>query len=241
MDVSTQIAVLASAGKHPDVPGPELLPTRLMRACAQVLPVAAAGISYFSGFRHRVPLGASDAAAVLAERLQFTVGEGPCLTAHVQDRAVLATSDIMAERWPAFYDELVMKTPFRAILSLPVNNEEFGGNAAVDLYYLESRPAITGGMLQDIQTATDVVGALLATHSGLVDGVGGQPVWLSTAAAHARSQVWVAMGMINVALRRDPADSLATLRSYAYGHDATVDEIAGIITAGELRAEALVE
>jgi chemotaxis receptor (MCP) glutamine deamidase CheD len=71
---------------------------RLMRACAQVLRVSATGISYFSGFRHRVPLGNGDAQAVPAERLQFTVGEGPCVTAHVEDRAVLATAHTMAPR-----------------------------------------------------------------------------------------------------------------------------------------------
>lgn len=241
VDVSTRIAVLASAGNHPDLPGPELLPTRLMRACAQVLPVTAAGISYFSGFHHRVPLGASDAQAVLAERLQFTVGEGPCLAAHFQDRAVLATADVMAQRWPAFHAELVMKTAYRAILSLPIDNEDFGGNAAVDLYFAEPQPAITGGVLQDIQAATDVVGSLLAAHSGLVDGPSAQPVWLDTVAAQARSQVWIAMGLINIALRLGPVDSLVVLRSYAYSHDATVDEIAGIIAGGELGAEVLAD
>ncbi len=239
MDVSARIAVLALDSNHPDLPGPELLPSRLMRACAQVLPVTAAGISFFTDLYRRVPLGASDDDAVLAERLQFTVGEGPCLTAHGQDRAVLATDEILAQRWPSFHGELVLRTPYRAILSLPINNDEFGGDAAVDLYFTDPRPGITGAVLNDIQSATDMVGASLAAHVGLVDAGSAQPVWLSTDASRARSLVWIAMGMINVALNLGPADSLATLRGYAYSHDATIDDIARSIADLELPAEAL--
>ena len=57
--------------------GPELLPVRLAMACAQVLPVAGVGISVFGSADMRIPVGASNAAAVVAERLQFTAGEGP--------------------------------------------------------------------------------------------------------------------------------------------------------------------
>src|SRR3954447_10060986 len=78
MDVMAQIARLSLPRNYPDVPGPELLPSRLMRSCVQVLPVAGAGVSVFT----RGAGGASDDSAVLAERLQFTVGEGPCLAAH---------------------------------------------------------------------------------------------------------------------------------------------------------------
>jgi len=241
MDVSAQIAVLALASNHPDLPGPELLPSRLMRACAQVLPVTAAGISFFPGYHRRVPLGASDDDAVLAERLQFTVGEGPCLTAHGKDRAVLATAEILAQRWPAFHSELVLKTPYRAILSLPIDNDEFDGDAAVDLYFTDPHPGITGAVLEDIQNATDMVGSSLAAHLGLVDASSAEPVWLTTGGARARSQVWTAMGMINVALHLGPADSLAMLRSYAYSHNATIDDIARSITDLELPAEALTD
>src|SRR3954471_8525889 len=61
--------------------GPELLPTRLTRACLAVLPAAdGAGLSLLDN-DFRVPIGATDDVAALAERLQFTIGEGPCLDA----------------------------------------------------------------------------------------------------------------------------------------------------------------
>lgn len=127
MDVATDIAELAAADRHPDLPGPELLPARLMRAAAAVLPVAAAGISAFSKLRHRVPLGASDDTAALAERLQFTVGEGPCLAAHTDQRAVVATAEVMSRCWPAFHLELTGRTPYRAIVSIPRADHRLGG------------------------------------------------------------------------------------------------------------------
>jgi hypothetical protein len=177
MDVAGRIAALSSTTEQPELPGPELLPTRLMRACAQVRPVDGAGISFLSGFRHRVPLGASDDDAVLAERLQFTVGEGPCLTAHAEDGAVMATADTMGKRWPIFYRELLARTPYRAILSLPVTTEEFGGDAAVDLYYADPRPDISESALNDVKKAIEIIVALLVANSGLGDSPKAEPVW----------------------------------------------------------------
>jgi hypothetical protein len=67
-------------GQPAELAGPELLPVRLARAAVRVLPgVAGAGISVLADPGMRVPLGASDEDAATAERLQFTVGEGPCL------------------------------------------------------------------------------------------------------------------------------------------------------------------
>ena len=66
---------------EPELAAIELLPVLLARACARVLGVAGAGISVFAD-DYRVPLGASDNDASSAERLQFTLGEGPCLDAY---------------------------------------------------------------------------------------------------------------------------------------------------------------
>jgi hypothetical protein len=57
----------------------ELVPMVLCQACVQVLPVAGAGLSITDQLR--IPLGASDEVVARAERLQTTLGEGPCLTA----------------------------------------------------------------------------------------------------------------------------------------------------------------
>jgi hypothetical protein len=62
----------------PELRGPELLPVRVARACAQMLQVDGAGLSLVDTAQQRMPLGASSEEAATAERLQFTVGAGPC-------------------------------------------------------------------------------------------------------------------------------------------------------------------
>ncbi|MFL6097109.1 MAG: GAF domain-containing protein, partial [Blastococcus sp.] len=62
----------------PALAGPELLPLRLARASARTLAVDGAGLSLVDASQQRIPLGASSAVAEVAERLQFTVGAGPC-------------------------------------------------------------------------------------------------------------------------------------------------------------------
>jgi hypothetical protein len=62
----------------PELRGPELLPVLLARACARTPQVDGAGLSLR---RHRPAagvLGASSEEAATADRLQFTVGAGPC-------------------------------------------------------------------------------------------------------------------------------------------------------------------
>lgn len=211
-----------------------------MKACSQVLPVAAAGLSIFSTSGHRVPLGASDDAASLAERLQFTTGQGPCLSAHDQNHAVLATDVVMADRWPVFHHELRSRTPYRAILALPIDISGFRGDAALDLYFLEPYPVLQSAELDDMQEATDVIGDLLVAAPGAL-GFGSEPAWLDVDAAAARSQVWVAIGMINVALGLNTVDALATLRGYAYGHNTTVDSVAKDLTRRDLSIHSLVD
>jgi len=96
--------------------GDKLRPTVLAQACVAVLPVAGAGLSVIH--RLRVPLGPSDDQA--AERLQSTLGEGPCLAAVEQAGPVMGDSATIARRWPTFDVELQERTPFRFLVSLPL-------------------------------------------------------------------------------------------------------------------------
>ena len=237
--MATDIAELAHADRYPDLTGPELLPARLMRATAAVLPVVAAGISAFSKYRHRVPLGASDDTAALAERLQFTVGEGPCLAAHAGLQAVVAPAEVMARCWPAFHQELTRRTPYRAIVSIPIADYRLGGEVAIDLYYPDHELRLDGKNCRDITAATAAIVALLAAGSGLADPLLPGPVWLNNQPVHARTAVWIAVGLVGVTLQLDSRDALSVLRGYAYSHDTTIDDIARALTNRELPVEAL--
>jgi hypothetical protein len=74
------------------VAGPELLPTRLAKACTRVLPIDDAGISMFTAPTMRIPIGASGDDATIAERLQFTAAQGPCIDARHTGQRVVATN-----------------------------------------------------------------------------------------------------------------------------------------------------
>jgi hypothetical protein len=106
---------------EPAVARPELSPTRLAMACTRVLPVAGASISMFTAPMIWIPVGASDGAAMIAERLQFTVAQGPCIDAHHTGQRVMATEPVIAQRWPIFHERLIMGVISVALsLSLPL-------------------------------------------------------------------------------------------------------------------------
>src|SRR3954462_12249481 len=105
---------------EPGLDGPELLPVRLARAIARMLPVDGAGISLAGPGGQRIPLGASSQAAHMAERLQSTVGAGPCMRAQATREPVFALLDDLRRRWPAFADLLEARTPYCAVVGLPL-------------------------------------------------------------------------------------------------------------------------
>jgi len=217
---------------------PELLPVRLARACARVLPVAGVGMSLFGSNGIRIPVGASDDAAAVAERLQFTAAEGPCLDAHTVARPVLATETLIARRWPNFYTGLVARTPFRAIAAIPWPSI-LQGAGTVDLMFSHSRDLVD----LDFTDADDVIRQVEHTldSDSIIEfsPLGPGPAWLAGPAANSRNAVLIAMGMLNVALEVSTPDALALLRAHAYATGRTVDDIARDVTNHRIAAHDL--
>ncbi len=153
--------------------GPELLPVRLARAAVAILQVDGAGISVLSNPGMRVPIGASDPMAAAAERLQFTVGEGPCLLAHATGQPVFATSEFFEHRWPVLYAQYTEATPFRAVVSLPLRRR-LTGIGAIDLHLKDPTR-----VLDTDWTASHAIADRIAAHLGnatdewVDSGVGG--------------------------------------------------------------------
>lgn len=227
-------AVAASAG---ELPGLELLPERLARACAQVLPVDGAGISLYFAADRRLPLAASDRTAAEAERLQFTVGEGPCLSSHAEGHPIMADEATIATRWPAFHDDLVTRTPIRGVVSLPLE-DEFSDLGVLDLYLVPPRDV--GGLDLELGRAVagEVTAALRATN-GRTSADADGPAWLDTPAAGRRSLVWQAMGFVNTGLGVTGPDALAMLRAHAYSEGLTLDDLAARVVDREVPLERL--
>jgi hypothetical protein len=229
-------AALASSAV--ELPGVELLPERLAHACARVLPVHGASISLFFLSDRRLPLGASDQVSGVAERLQFTVGEGPCLTSHAAGEPVVADEATLRSRWPGFYDALVARTSIRGTISLPLRGE-LRGIGALDLYVVP--PVEVGSLsLRDALTVSGEVAAVLQEHSrGMHEEPAAGSTWLDAPAAERRSAVWQAMGFLNAALEVSSPDALALLRARAYADGSSLDELAARVLSHEIPVESL--
>ena len=232
--MTERFAVALARVDDPELAAPELLPARLARACAAVLHVDGVSVSVIQGPQMRYPIGASSAEATTAERLQFTVGEGPCLTARSTRRIVRADEPTLAHNWPQFHRRLIESTGYRAVLSLPLDSM-LGDGGAMDLY-LRS-PELSG------IDAADAVAAAAEFSSGLqtqrwtadIDG----PAWLDADSMLARGLVSVAMGMITISADVDFPDALALLRGRAYSSGQSVDQIAAEVVSRSLPASAL--
>ena len=214
--------------------GPELLPVRLALACARTLPVDGAGISLVDAAQQRVPLGASSEAASVAERLQFTVGEGPCMTAQNSRMPVFAVEEDLRRRWPVFSDLLVGATPYRAVVALPLQ-PALAGPGAIDLYFERSEDVPQLEVFEALAVGELVTSALSEAAVWSTWSPSEGPAWLQGPVPRRRAAVWEAMGQVSVDLEVQPQVALELLRMQAYGSGQSVDDVAARLLDGTLR------
>ncbi|SOE01387.1 ANTAR domain-containing protein [Blastococcus haudaquaticus] len=222
----------------PALRGPELLPVRLARACARTLQVAGAGLSFLDGAQQRVPLGASSEEAAVAERLQFTVGAGPCMTAQETRQPVFAVAEDLRHRWPVFTDLLVGATSYRAVVALPLQ-PALAGAGAIDLYFRRSGE-VTRLDVFEAMAVGELVSSVLseaAVWSSWSPTEG--PEWLQGPAPRRRAAVWEAMGKVGVELGIDAPDALQLMRAAAFGSGRTIEDVAADLLSGPMRAQDL--
>jgi hypothetical protein len=202
-----------------------------------VLPVDGAGMSVFFAQDRRLPLGASDDVSATAERLQFTVGQGPCLTAHDTGEAVVADEAELAARWPIFTDLLVSNTPIRGIIALPLHGplEDVG---ALDLY-LRSPDDVRAVSLADVLVVLSTLTRTFAAAMDREPHTESGPAWLDAPPAGRRAQVWQALGMLNAGLHLRTTDAMALLRAHAYTHDTVLDDVADAVVQRRLDLDEL--
>jgi hypothetical protein len=213
--------------------GPELLPERLSVAAARLLPVDGAGVSIAGPEGHRIPLGASSEDAARAERLQFTVGAGPCMTAQLSREPVFALMGDLRRRWPAFADLLAARTPYRAVVALPLR-EAIAGLGAMDLYFERDEDVPALDVFEALAIGDLVTSVLSETAVWSSWAPGRGPEWLHGPSARRRAAVWEAMGAVGLALEVDVRTALDLMRAAAYGRDRPVDDVAADLLAGRL-------
>jgi hypothetical protein len=219
---------------EPDLVGPELLPVRLARACARMLPVDGAGLSILDPSHQRIPLGASSADADVAERLQFTVGDGPCMTAADTRQPVFAVEEDLRRRWPVFGELLRETTTYRAVVALPLQ-PAVTGRGAIDLYFERSDDVLDLDVFEAIAVGELVSSALSDASVWSTWTAAEGPEWLHGPAPLRRAAVWEAMGKVCVDLEIGAAEALALMRACAYGSGRTVDDVAEDLLAGRLQ------
>src|SRR5918997_275674 len=166
-----------------DLTGPELLPSRLARACAAALRVDGAALSLHVGLL-RTPIGASDAQTAHAERLQFTVGDGPCLRAQDNGTVIAFSLEDIARNWPELWASMLDETTYGGVLSVPLP-PPMGPLVVLDLY-VRDPAALTSLDRADVQEVARVTTQELAvTVSGAGFPDDGSN-WLEGTDAHRR-------------------------------------------------------
>lgn len=238
MDIEQEFGSALAGEWARDGAAPELLPVQLSRAAAAALGADGVGLSVHDTAGLSTPLGASDEAATTAERLQFTAGAGPCAFAARSGRPVFAPEGQLRDRWPAFHDLLVSHTAFRSVVALPLPGD-LRGSGGMDLYLTHP-----GGLVTSDAVDALCVAELVSDHLGSAAAWSEwteveTPAWTDTGAARQRARVWMATGMVSLALQLETADALAVLRSRAYAVDRTVDDLAADVVSGRLTARQL--
>jgi diguanylate cyclase (GGDEF)-like protein len=119
----------------------------LVARIVEILPITSAGVTLISAGQAPHYVAASDDAALKFERLQSSLGEGPCLAAYASGRAV-SIADLRSDvQFPTF-SPAALEAGLAAVFTFPMR--EGGGRlGALDLY----RDAIGGLDVDDMQAA----------------------------------------------------------------------------------------
>lgn len=227
MTVPDRFRVAVSrAGRKPEFAGPECEGARLAWAAAQVLRADGAGVGLSVDRSLRLPWGASGRGAALAEQLQFTAGQGPCMDAFSGGQAVMASESVITRFWPGFAESFLQRTPFRSVFAMPI--DDIG---VLDVYFHHEQ----GCLAVDVGAAAEVARELWSAVAGsailmAADSQTGTP----TGVGGSRSQVSVAVGILIAALDLSASDALAVLRAHAFAGGRSVDEVAVDLVDGTL-------
>lgn len=212
---------------------------RLCEACVELFGVDAAAISLVFDGANTGTLGVSSELARAYDELQFTLGEGPCLTT-VAARAPVLVMDLADEadtRWPV-YGPAMLGHDIHGVFALPVliAGEYLG---ALDLFC--SQP----GMLDAEALAGGLVAAELAEMPVLdllsmdLDAALSDPdsAGWDELRAITRSVVSQATGMLVAQLEVAPAVALMRLRAHAYATGRGVSDLARDVVDRRVRLD----
>jgi GAF domain-containing protein len=203
-------------------------------ACVDVLGVAGAGLVLMSGGRSLDFIGVSDQVSEAVEQMEYTLGEGPCVSAY-RTKTPVFDADLADEgtaRWPEFRRG-ALAAGVQAAFGFPLLIEQIC-IGALNLYH--DRP----GALSDDQVADALVVAQCASRAVMswqAEAPPGTVAWQLEQLPSHRVEVHQATGRISVQVGISVDDALVLLRAYAFSHDRPIGDVAADIAAGRLSLE----
>jgi hypothetical protein len=206
--------------------------TRLCEACAAITEMTGAGIMLMADDVPHGSVCTTDEVSALIEELQFTLGEGPCVDAHREQRPV-AEPDLAnpaVTRWASFTAPAVA-SGVRAVFGFPASVGEVRVGA-LNLY--RDRP----GRLSADQHADAVVVAGIAARAIIAMQADAHPGALGAqfeAGTNFQFVVYQAAGMVAVQLGVDVTEATVRLRAHAMRTDRLVADVARDVVARQLR------
>jgi hypothetical protein len=195
----------------------------VLRDCCRETGVTGAGVSMIHGSGAREPLHGTDALACEVERLQFTLGEGPCVDACAGGGPVLVCdvcddADPATGGWPVFRTE-VARAGVRAIFAFPVRV------GAVNLGAVDMYRATPGALTdQQVGNALSSVDRVAVSLLNVPTGNGDQDsAFVSNVLVHQ------AAGMVMGQLAGSIEEALVRLRATAYAEGRNLNDLAADI------------
>jgi len=203
----------------------------LLELCTQMLDVSGASIAVIGDGQHLGNFAATSEVVATVDDLQFSLGEGPCISADGSLGAVLEPDLAKAAgEWPAFAAAAI-SYGIVAVFAFPLHV------GAVRLGVLTLYRAEPGDLTEaDLSDAVAL--ARIATHVLLeLEGdlpPGSLPSHLADIVDH-RANVHQATGMVAAQLDADVRVALARLRGYAWSRDRPLGDVADDVVARLLR------
>lgn len=224
------LAQLVAAGASASAPGP------LCAVAAEVIDVTGAGVMVLTDGGPQASLCTTDPVSALIEELQYSLGEGPCVDAHMTGKVItepdLASPVIL--RWPAFRAK-ALDAGARATFGFPIRIGE-ARIGALNLYRDQPGP-LSDDQHADALVMADVIARTLLTLQAQAEP-GSFP---SELASDIHPAVHQAAGMISIQLGIGVGDSLVRLRAYAFRIDRALVEVAEDVVGRRLRFDNLEE
>jgi hypothetical protein len=204
----------------------------LCLACTDVLDVTGAGLMLMSANRSFGTVGVSDPVAEAVEEVEYTLGEGPCVTAYRTQTPVF-DDDLAAHagaRWPEFR-RAALAQGVQAAFGFPLV-VGWICIGAMNLYRDTPGP-LTAGQIDD---ATVVAGIASHTLMGWQsEAPPGTVAWQLDNVSNHRMEVHQAAGRISVQADITVADALVLLRAFSFSQDRPIADVAKGVATGVIR------